>query len=130
MALAVYLVAIASGRGDLMVAGGLALAVPLLFAVRLEAGVLLIVVARPTLDIFADRSFASVGGLQLNPASVLALLVIAIGVPYMIERAGDLRRAPGIYPYLAFAAIAALGIPVAPVFGSAATEWFRQHLRP
>ena len=125
MAMAVYLVAIASGRGDLLVAGGLALAIPLLFAIRLEAGVLLIVIARPTLDIFADRSFASVGGLQLNPASVLALLVIAIGVPYMIERAGDLRRAPGIYPYLAFAAIAAIGIPVAPVFGSAATEWFR-----
>ena len=125
MAMAVYLVAIASGRGDLLVAGGLALAVPLLFAIRLEAGVLLIVIARPTLDIFADRSFASVGGLQLNPASALALLVIAIGVPYMIERAGDLRRAPGIYPYLAFAAIAAIGIPVAPVFGAAATEWFR-----
>ncbi|HSS55665.1 MAG TPA: hypothetical protein VLK79_13540, partial [Gaiellales bacterium] len=49
VAVAVYLVAIASGRGDLLVAGGLALAVPLLFAIRLEAGVLLIVIARPTL---------------------------------------------------------------------------------
>jgi O-antigen ligase len=125
MAVVIYGVAVASGRASLLIAGGLAMAIPLIFAVRLEAGVLLIILLRPMLDVFADRTLASVGGLKLNPASVLAVLVIAIGVPYMVERAAELRRAPSIVPYLGFAAIAAVGIPVAPSSGSAMTEWFR-----
>ena len=48
LAVGAYGVALASGRGDLVVAAGLSLAVPLVFAWRLEAGVLLVVLARPT----------------------------------------------------------------------------------
>src|SRR2546426_12443778 len=101
------------------------MAIPLIFAWRLDTAVFLLLVARPSLDVFAERSLASMGGLQLNPASLLAVLVIAIGVPYMIERWRDLRRAAAIRPYLAFAIIAAVGIPIAPSTGSATTEWLR-----
>src|SRR5437879_4361331 len=80
----------------------LGLAIALLFAWRLEAGVLLLVLARPSLDVFADRSLASYHGLALNPASVLAVLVIGIGVPYMVEAWRRLRTAPVILPYLLF----------------------------
>ena len=125
LAVGAYGVALASGRGDLVVAAGLSLAVPLVFAWRLEAGVLLVVLARPSLDVFADRNLASVGGAQLNPASLLAVLVIAVGLPYMIERWPELRRAAAIRPYLAFAVIAAVGVPLAPSITNAATEWLR-----
>ena len=65
------------------------------------------------------------GGAQLNPASLLAVLVIAVGLPYMIERWPELRRAAAIRPYLAFAVIAAVGVPLAPSITNAATEWLR-----
>ena len=125
MALAAYGVGLASGRSEMLLAAGLGLAVPLLFAWRLEAGVLLLVLTRPSLDVFADRSLASFHGLALNPASVLAVLVIAIGVPYMAEAWRRLRTAPVIVPYLLFAAIAVSGILVAPSPGGAVTEWLR-----
>jgi O-antigen ligase len=125
LAAAIYGVAIATGNVELLLAGGMSLAIPLAFAWRLDVGVLLLVLARPSLDLFAERSLASVAGLQLNPASVLAVLVIAIGVPYMVERWRELRHAAAIRPYLLFAAVAAVGILVAPSKGSAATEWLR-----
>jgi len=119
-----YAVGLASGQAKVLLAAGLLLAVPLMFAWRLEAGVLLLVLARPSLDVFADRTLASAHGVKLNPASVLAVLTIAIAVPYMIERWHELRRAPAIVPYLVFAAIAAVGIAFDPA-GSAPTEWLR-----
>jgi O-antigen ligase len=125
MAAAAYGIGLASGRSEMLLAAGLGLAIPLLFAWRLEAGVLLLVLTRPSLDVFADRSLASFHGLQLNPASVLAVLVIAIGVPYMVEAWPRLRTAPAILPYLLFAAVAAPGILVAPSTGGAVTEWLR-----
>jgi putative inorganic carbon (hco3(-)) transporter len=125
MALGAYGIGLASGRSELLLAAGLGLAVPLVFAWRLEAGVLLLVLSRPSLDVFADRSLASFHGLALNPASVLAVLVIAIGVPYMVEDWRRLRTAPVIAPYLLFAAIAVPGILVAPATGNAVTEWLR-----
>jgi O-antigen ligase len=100
-------------------------AVPLVFAWRLEAGVLLLVAVRPSLDLFADRTLASYHGVTLNPASVFAVLVIAVGAPYMVERWRQLRRAPSILPYLTFAGIAMIGLFVAAATGPAVTEWMR-----
>jgi len=80
---------------------------------------------RPSLDLFADRTLASYHGVALNPASVFAVLVIAVGTPYMIERWRLLRRAPSIYPYLLFAGIAMIGVSVAAATGPAVTEWMR-----
>jgi O-antigen ligase len=107
-----------------LLAGGLLLAVPLAFAWRLEAGVLLLILTRPSLDVFADRNMATLHGVKLNPASVLGVLTIALAVPYMIERRRDLRRAPAIAPYLMFAAVALVGIAANPS-GSSPTEWLR-----
>jgi O-antigen ligase len=125
LAAVIYALAIAKGRTDLLLAGGLGLTVPLLFAWRLEAGILAVVVARPSLDLFADSSFGTVAGRHVNPASVIAVLVIAVAVPYMIEHRRDLTKAPATKPYLAFAVIAATGVAVAPGTGGAITEWLR-----
>ena len=125
MAVAGYGVGLASGRSELLLAAGLVVAVPLVFAWRLEGGVLLLVLVRPSLDLFADRTLASYHGVALNPASVFAVLVIAVGTPYMIERWRLLRRAPSIYPYLLFAGIAMIGVSVAAATGPAVTEWMR-----
>src|SRR6476469_2127777 len=120
VAVAGYGIGLASGRSELLLAAGLTVAVPLVFAWRLEAGVLLLVLVRPSLDVFADRTLASYHGVTLNPASVFA-----VGAPYMIERWRLLRRAPSIVPYLAFAGIALLGVSVAAATGPAVTEWMR-----
>ena len=125
LAVAGYGIGLASGRSELLLAAGLVVAVPLVFAWRLEAGVLLLVLVRPSLDLFADRTLASYHGVTLNPASVFAVLVIAVGAPYMIERWRLLRRAPSIFPYLTFAGIAMIGLFVAAATGPAVTEWMR-----
>src|SRR3954463_11733888 len=65
-----YGAAIAAGRVDVLLALGLALAIPLVFVVNLEAGVLTLILVRPSLDIFADSSIGSLGGQRLNPASL------------------------------------------------------------
>jgi O-antigen ligase len=120
-----YGAAIASGRGDVLLAFGLALAIPLVFAVNLEAGVLSLILLRPSLDTFADNSIGSLGGQRLNPASLMAIATIAIAMPYMIEQRRRLMAAPSILPYAAFAAFAASGILVSPDPGTSATEWVR-----
>src|SRR6478672_10602701 len=59
LAVAGYGIGLASGRSELLLAAGLVVAVPLVFAWRLEAGVLLLVLVRPSLDLFADRALAA-----------------------------------------------------------------------
>ena len=48
MAVAGYGIGLASGRSELLLAAGLVVAVPVVFAWRLEAGVLLLVVVQPS----------------------------------------------------------------------------------
>jgi putative inorganic carbon (hco3(-)) transporter len=120
-----YALALARREPSLLFAAAGAAAVQLAFAWRLEAGVLLIVAARPAMDVWSDTTVATLGGSALNPASVLGLLVIVIGTPYLLERWPEVRRAPALKPFIAFALIAAVGIAVAPEKGVAATEWLR-----
>jgi O-antigen ligase len=123
--IALYVIALVRREPGLLFAAAGAALLQLTFAWRLEAGVLLIVAARPMLDIWSDHTVASIGGSDLNAASVLGMLVIAIGTPYVIERWAEVRRAPALKPFIAFALIAAVGIAVAPDKGVAATEWLR-----
>ena len=97
----------------------------ILFAIRPALGVAAIVVIRPSLDLWADRPLASIGSVQLNPASLMALMFIAIGGAYVIERWPDVRSAPVVRPYLGLALMAVLSIAVAPSKGGAATEVLR-----
>jgi len=122
---ALYVVALVRREPGLLFAAAGAAFLQLAFAWRLEAGVLAIVAARPTLDVWSDHTVASIGGSDLNPASVFGVLVIVIGAPYLIERWADVRRAPALKPFLAFALVAGVSIAVAPDKGVAATEWLR-----
>ncbi len=123
--LAVPGLALVTGRSDVLLVGGAGLIVPLLLVWRIEAGVLALVLVRPSLDVLANSSIPSPSGHPVNPEAVVALLVIAVGVPVMIDHRARLAAAPAIRPYVAFAAIAAAGIPIAPSAGAAATEWLR-----
>jgi O-antigen ligase len=123
--IALYAVALVRQEPGLLFAAAGAAFLQLVFAWRLEAGVLLIVAARPALDLWSDHTVASVGGNGLNAASMLGLFVILIGTPYVIERWSEVRHAPALKPFLAFVLIAAVGIAVAPAKGVAATEWLR-----
>src|SRR3982751_978298 len=122
LAVACYGIGLVSGRSELLLSAGLVVAVPLVFAWRLEAGVLLLVLVRPSLDLFADRTLASYHGVALNPASVFAVLVIAVGAPYMIERWRLVRRAPSILPSPPLAGDAVMGVFVASAPRAAVAE--------
>jgi len=94
----------------------------MVFAIRPMLGVALIVVARPSMDLWADRHLTSVGSVDLNPASLMALMFIPVGGAYIVERWSEAREAPSVRPYLLFAAIALAGVSVAPSAGGAITE--------
>ncbi len=111
--------------GRVFLATGACAAFGILFAIRPAFGVAAIVIVRPCLDLWADRPLASIGSVQLNPASLMALMFIAIGGAYVIERWPDAREAPVARPYLGLALMAVLSIAVAPSKGGAATEVLR-----
>jgi O-antigen ligase len=121
----VYAVALATGRADVLIAGGIALVVPLLLLWNLEVGVLALVVLRPSMDVLADRSIGSYGGHALNPASLTAVMVIGVGLAVLLERRHLALTSPVIVPFVLFTIIAAVGVPLAPSMSAAATEWLR-----
>ncbi|MDX6534871.1 MAG: hypothetical protein QOF68_2615 [Gaiellales bacterium] len=97
----------------------------IVFAIRPMLGVALIVIARPSLDLWADRHLTSVSSVDLNPASLMALMFIPVGGAYVIERWSEARGAPSTRPYILFVLIALAGVAVAPSAGGAATEVMR-----
>src|SRR5919202_5580075 len=117
VALAALGAALTTGDGKMFFAGALCSAIVTVLAVSPRLGVLLALLVRPTLDLWAEHTLASVAGLALNPASVLAVLIIAVGGCYLLERHRDARSAPALVPFLVFALIASLGIAVAPSKG-------------
>ena len=113
------------GDGRVFMATAFCAAFGILFAISPTAGVAAIVVVRPSLDLWADRPLATAGSIALNPASLMALMFIAIGGAYVIERWQDVKLAPVTVPYLGLAAMAVLSIAVAPSKGGVITEVLR-----
>ena len=118
-------VAVALGDGREFLAAAACIAFAVVFAIRPAFGVYAIVIARPSMDLWADRSLANVGGIGLNPASALALVFIAVGGAYLLENWSRARQAPSAIPYLGLATMAVLSIAVAPSKGGAITETLR-----
>ncbi|HEX5197673.1 MAG TPA: hypothetical protein VFW26_10760, partial [Gaiellales bacterium] len=77
--------ALALGDGREFMAAAACIVFGVVFAIRPAYGVYAIVIARPSMDLWADRSLANVGSVSVNPASALALVFIAIGGAYIIE---------------------------------------------
>jgi O-antigen ligase len=127
VAVSVVLLLAAAALGDsrVFMAAAACAVFGIVFAIRPALGVALIVIIRPSLDLWADKPLASIGSTQLNPASLMALMFIAIGGAYVIERWPDVRRAPVVRPYLGLAVMAVLSIAVAPSKGGAITEVLR-----
>jgi O-antigen ligase len=121
----VLLAAVALGDSRVFMAAAVCAAFGIVFAIRPAFGVALIVIVRPSLDLWADKPLASIGSTQLNPASLMALMFIGIGGAYVIERWPEVRRAPVARPYLGLAVMAVLSIAVAPSKGGAITEVLR-----
>ena len=96
-----------------------------MFAIRPAFGVYAIVIARPSIDLWADRSLANVGGIGLNPASALALRVHRrrrrLPVRELVAGQGGAQQ----IPYIGLATMAILSIAVAPSKGGAITETLR-----
>ncbi len=119
------LISLVLGSGTEFLATAAVIPFVALFAIRPAWGVYAIIVARPSMDLWADRSLAHAGSLSINPASALALLFIAVGGAYLLENRQLVREAPSTIPYLGLAAMATLSIAVAPSKGGAATETLR-----
>ena len=119
------LAAVVLGSGTEFLATAAVIPFVALFAIRPAWGVYAIIIARPSMDLWADRSLASAGSVSVNPASALALMFIAVGGAYLLENRHLVRQAPSTVPYLGLAAMAVLSIAVAPSKGGAVTETLR-----
>lgn len=118
--------AIVLGSGTELLATAAAIPFVILFAIRPAWGVYAIIIARPSMDLWADRSLVQVGHHHsINPASALALLFIAVGGAYLLENRHLVRQAPSTIPYLGLAFMAVLSIYVAPSTSGAITETLR-----
>jgi O-antigen ligase len=122
---ATFAAALASTSQAMLWTSALCTVLATLFAIRPDIGIMTVLLVRPSLDLFQDRQFAHVGSIGLNPASTLAVLLIVLGGAFVIERWGEVRSAPAVLPFMAFATVTLVGISVAPSAGGAATEWLR-----
>jgi O-antigen ligase len=122
---AALLASLVLGSGSEFLATAVAVPFVTLFALRPAWGVYAIIIARPTMDLWADRSLVNAGSVSVNPASALALLFIAVGGAYLLENRHLVREAPSTVPYLGLATMAALSVAVAPSMGGALTETLR-----
>lgn len=96
------------------------------FALRAEAGLILLILARPSLDLWADEPVAAASGwLRINVASLLVVTLIIVGAAFIAERWDVVRRAPAFGPFLVFAGIAAVGVAMSPLGGLGIHEWLR-----
>jgi O-antigen ligase len=118
-------VAVLLGDGREFLAAAACILFAAMFAIRPALGIYAIVIARPSMDLWADKSLAHVGSVALNPASALALVFIAIGGAYVVENWSDVRKAPSTVPYIGLAVMAVLSVSVAPSKGGAVTETLR-----
>jgi O-antigen ligase len=115
-----------TGDGALFWAAAGATLLATIFALRADVGLILIVLARPSLDVWASESIASASGwVRLNIASLLALTLIVVGGAFVIERWEYLRDSPALPPFLVFAGIAGLSVAVGPLNGAGIYEWLR-----
>ena len=117
--------ALVLGDGREFMAAAACIAFGVVFAIRPAYGVYAIVIARPSMDLWADRSLANVGSVSVNPASALALVFIAIGGAYVIENWSRAKQAPSAVPYIGLVTMAILSVAVAPSKGGAITETLR-----
>ena len=67
--------ALVLGDGREFMAAAACIAFGVVFAIRPAYGVYAIVIARPSMDLWADRSLVNVGSVSVNPASALAIFL-------------------------------------------------------
>jgi len=117
--------ALVLGDGREFMAAAACIAFGVVFAIRPAYGVYAIVIARPSMDLWADRSLVNVGSVSVNPASALAMVFIAVGGAYIIENWSRAKQAPSAVPYIGLVTMAVLSVSVAPSKGGAITETLR-----
>jgi putative inorganic carbon (HCO3(-)) transporter len=117
--------ALISGEGTAFWAAGAATLGAAVFAVRPDVGLVLVILARPVLDVWSNRPVITTEGFRPNIASLMAVTLIVVGGAYVIERWSVARQSPAFLPFIAFASIAAVGIGAAPSYTAAVYEWLR-----
>jgi O-antigen/teichoic acid export membrane protein/O-antigen ligase len=80
---------------------------------------------RPSLDLWADGTMTTVGGLKLSLNTLLTIFLVVVGLPYLAQRWATVRKAPAAFPFLALSLFAGVSVFSATAFGVAASEWLR-----
>jgi O-antigen ligase len=126
MAAALAAAAVFSGTAAGFVAVPLVMLVLIVFVVRPLIGFAIILVARPTLDLWANTQIVPVThGHPINASTLMAGLVLVVGGAYVIERWSDVRQAPVIKPMIAFGLLALVSTPFSLGIGFGLTEVLR-----
>jgi O-antigen ligase len=117
--------AVLEGDGRLFWAAAACTLFATVFALHAEAGVILVILARPSLDLWANEAVATSGWLRINIASLMAITLIVVGAAFVAERWKTIRQAPALLPFILFAFVAAIGVATAPQDGQPVYEWLR-----
>lgn len=88
-------------------------------------GMLLLIIIRPTLDIFTDKSIFSIGSFSLNTASALAVLSIFFTLIMLSINFKKTSRIPLKIPISIFILITFISIFVSQNPATSAAEWLR-----
>ncbi|HWO93361.1 MAG TPA: O-antigen ligase family protein [Dehalococcoidia bacterium] len=99
----------------------LAMLVALMALVDIWSTVILLIVARSSLDVFADR--AVFGG--FNVAGVLAAALIVLGVAHLVLNRVKVSELPLTQPFLALLAVLAFGLSYSQDTLAAVQDWVR-----
>lgn len=89
------------------------------------AGLLLLILIRPTLDIFTAHSIISLGGRSLNIASFLAIMSIFFTIFIVLFNFKKLNRIPLKFPISIFVLITLASILYSTNFSTSLIEWLR-----
>jgi len=88
-------------------------------------GLLFLIILRPTLDVFTNKSIISAGNFSLNIASLLAILAIALSFLIILKNLEELKSIPLKFPWLLFILIIFSSLFYSISISTSIAEWIR-----
>ncbi len=105
--------------------GFLCILLPIMF-LRPIWGLIILLIIRPSLDILGQNLAITISrDLTINLAAILAILVIAWSVYYLLKNKTSFGKIPLLWPWLIFLGVTAVSIIVSDDRFASLTEWIR-----
>jgi O-antigen ligase len=103
----------------------LAIAAALAFLARPQAAIAILLLVRPSLDVFRGFYLPTPFGDVLNPAGIVTIALVAGLVVWIVDHRIRVLAYPVSRPYVAFLLACALSVSVSPIIPAALGEWLR-----